>query len=94
MLVASVMSDSLQPARLLCQCNSLGKNTGVGCHFLLQGIFLIQGSNPGLLHCRQILYSRSHQPVGEWVLKVGPEIKQSQLKEIFSQDLMEEEGFR
>ena len=31
------------------------KNTGVGCHFLLQGIFLIQGSNPGLLHCRQIL---------------------------------------
>ena len=33
-----------------------GKNTGVGCHFLLQGIFLTQGSNPGLLHCRQILY--------------------------------------
>ena len=33
----------------------LGKNTGVGCHFLLQGIFLIQGLNPSLLHCRQIL---------------------------------------
>ena len=33
----------------------------VGCHFLLQGIFPIQGSNPGLLHCRQILYSLSHQ---------------------------------
>ena len=35
------------------------KNTGVGCHFLLQGIFLTQGSNlrlPCLLHCRQILY--------------------------------------
>ena len=31
-----------------------------GCHFLLQGIFLIQGSNPGLLHCRQILYYLSH----------------------------------
>ena len=36
-------------------------NTGVGCHSLLQGIFLIQGSDPGLLHCRQILYSLSHQ---------------------------------
>ena len=32
--------------------NSPGKNTGVGCHFLLQGIFLTQGSNPGLPHCR------------------------------------------
>ena len=32
------------------------KNTGVGCHFLLQGLFPIQGSNPRLLHCRWILY--------------------------------------
>ena len=32
-----------------------GKNTGVGCH-ILQGIFPTQGLNPGLLHCRQILY--------------------------------------
>ena len=32
-----------------------GKSTGVGCHFLLQGIFLTQGSNSGLLHCRQTL---------------------------------------
>ena len=32
--------------------DSLGKNTGVGCHAFLQGIFLIQESNPGLLHCR------------------------------------------
>ena len=47
--------------RLLCPWNSLGKNTGVGCHFLLQGNFLIQGSNPGLLHYRQILYCLSHQ---------------------------------
>ena len=38
-----------------------GKNTGVGCHFLLQGIFPTQGSNPGLLHCRQRLYLLSHQ---------------------------------
>ena len=36
--------------------DSPGKNTGVGCHFLLQGIFLTQGSNPHLLHCRWILY--------------------------------------
>jgi len=34
----------------------LGKNTGVGCHALLQGIFPTQGSNPGFLHCRWILY--------------------------------------
>ena len=33
----------------------------VGCHFLLQGIFLTQGSNLGLPHCRQILYHLSHQ---------------------------------
>jgi len=41
--------------------NSPGQNTGVGSHFLLQGIFPTQGSNPGLLHCRQILYQLSHQ---------------------------------
>ena len=35
--------------------NSRGKNTGVGCHVLLQGIFQIQGLNPGLPHCRRIL---------------------------------------
>ena len=42
--------------QVLCPWDSPGKNTGVGCHFLLQGIFPTQGSNPGLLHCRQILY--------------------------------------
>ena len=36
--------------RLLCQGDFPGKNTGVGCHFLLQGIFLTQGLNPHLLH--------------------------------------------
>ena len=41
--------------------NSPGKNTGEDCHFLLQGIFPTQGWNPGLLHCRQILYPLSHQ---------------------------------
>ena len=47
--------------RLHCPWDSPGKNTGVGCHFLLQGIFPIQGSNPSLLHCRQILHHLSHQ---------------------------------
>ena len=46
---------------LLCPWNSLGKNTGVGRHSPLQGIFLIQGSNSGLLHCRQTLHRLSHQ---------------------------------
>ena len=41
--------------------DSPDKNTGVGCHALLQGIFPILGSNPDLLHCRQILYQLSHQ---------------------------------
>ena len=41
--------------------DSPGKNTRVGCHSLLQGIFPTQESNPGLLHCRQILYQLSHQ---------------------------------
>ena len=45
----------------LCPWNSPGKNTGVDCHSLLQGIFLTQGSIPGLLHCRQFLYHLSHQ---------------------------------
>ena len=50
----SVMSDSLQPhglspAKLLSPWNFLSKNTGVGCHFLLQGFFLTPGSNPCLL---------------------------------------------
>ena len=62
----SVVSDSLrshrlQLFRLLCPRNSPGKNTGVGCHFLLQGIFLTQGSSLDLLLCRQIFYHQSHQ---------------------------------
>ena len=51
----SVVSNSLQPyglqpTRLLCPWDSPGKNTGVGCHALLQGIFPIQGLNPSILH--------------------------------------------
>ena len=41
--------------------DSPGKNTRVGCHFLLQGLFPTQGSNPGLPHFRRILYHLSHQ---------------------------------
>ena len=54
------MSDSCDHMDYNLPCSSvhgiLGKNTGVGCHFLLQGIFLTQESNPGLPHCRQIFY--------------------------------------
>ena len=62
----SVMSDSLQPhgmqpSRLLCPWESPGQNTGVGCHGLLQGIFLTQRLKPPLLHCREILYHLSRQ---------------------------------
>ena len=46
----SLQLPGLQPTRLLCPRDFPGKNTGVGFHFLLQGIFLTQGSNPHLLH--------------------------------------------
>ena len=41
--------------------DSPGKNTGVGCHLLLQEILPTQGLNPGLPHCRQTLYPLSHE---------------------------------
>ena len=54
--------------------NSPGKNTGVGCHFLLQGIFPTQGLNLGLLHCKQTLYHlchhRSHRTLHMEILKI------------------------
>ena len=56
----SVVSNSLRPHGLYSPWNSPGQNTGVGGHFLLQWIFQTQGLNPGLLHCRQILYLLSH----------------------------------
>ena len=59
--VAQVMSDSLRPRGLHGPWNSLGQNTGMGNLSLLQGIFPPQGSNPGLPHCRRILYQLSHQ---------------------------------
>ena len=54
--------------------NSLGQNTGVGSSSLLQGIFPTQESNPGLLHCRQILYQLSKQG--------SPRIKEANLLKI------------
>ena len=64
----SVMSNSLQPhglwpARLLCPWDSPSKNTGVDCYSFLQRNFPNQGSNPGLLHCRQVLYHLSYREV-------------------------------
>ena len=68
--VAQSCLDSAMPWTVACQAplsmKSPGKYTGVDCRALLQGIFLIQGSNLGLLHCRQILYHLSHQ--GRWSL--------------------------
>ena len=61
-----VVSDSLRPhglwpISLLHPWDFPGKSAGVDCHFLLQGIFPSQESNPGLLHCGQMLYHLSHQ---------------------------------
>ena len=57
----SVTSNSLEPHELrltrpLCPWNSPSKNPGVSCYSLFQGMFPTQGLNPGLLHCRRILY--------------------------------------
>ena len=79
----SVMSDSLQPhglqpARLLCPWDSPNKNSGVDCHSLLQRIFLTQGSNPGLLHCRQILYHLSYRedlPIITAASQIAPKLE-------------------
>ena len=55
------MSTSLQPHGLYSACNSPGQNTGVGSLSLLQWVFPTQVLNPGLLHCRRILYQLSHK---------------------------------
>ena len=60
----SVMPDSLFAtlwlSRFFHPWNSPSRNTGVGCHSFLHGVFPTHGLNPGLLYCRQILYSLSH----------------------------------
>ena len=61
----------LSPTRFLCSWGCPGKNIGVCCHALLQGIFPTQGSNLGVRQCRQILHRLSHQ---------GSSIKDSWIK--------------
>ena len=66
----SVMSNSLRPCGLYSPWNSPGQNTAVGSLSLLQGIFPTQGSNPGLPHCRLILYQLNHKGnprILEWI---------------------------
>ena len=66
----SVMSNSLWPHRSYSPWNSPGQNTGMASHSLLQRIFPTQGSNPGLPHCRRILYHLSNwgsPRILEWV---------------------------
>ena len=62
----SVVSDSLWPHGLYSPWNSPGQNTGVGSLSLLQEFFPMQGSNPGLPHCRRILYQLSHREAQEY----------------------------
>ena len=83
-LYNSLQPYELQPARLLCPWDSPGKNTGVGCHALLQGIFATQGSNLDFPHWRLIPYRVSQQEsykrkgreqrIWLWVLSGGEKI--------------------
>ena len=70
------MSDSLQPHELYSPWNSPGQSPRVGGLFLLQGIFPTQGLNPGLWHCRQILYQLSHKgspiSIQKYLLSIYP----------------------
>ena len=63
----SLRPHGLQPHRLLCPWDFPGKSIGVGCHFLLQGIFPTQGLNPGLPHCRQTLRNSVRQVVMKFI---------------------------
>ena len=63
------MSPQTVPHQDPLSMDSSAKNTGVGCDSLLQGNFPTQGLNPGLLHCRQILYYLSHQGSPSHALK-------------------------
>ena len=74
--------------------DSPGKNTGVVCHSLLQGIFPTQGSNLGLPHCRQILYWLSHLEKRPKQLhhffkeKIGPVLRTAQLESDQKQNML------
>ena len=73
MKVKVAQSDSCDT--MDCPWDSPGQNTGVGSLSLLQGIFPTEGSNPGLPHCRWILYQLSHKGsprILEWVAYPSP----------------------
>ena len=84
-LFATPWTRPQEPTRFLCPWDFPGKNTGVGCHFLLQEIFPTQGLNLGLPHCRQTLYRLSYQgsimvrglqmgeAIRKWIRKWGKE---------------------
>ena len=85
----SVVSDSLgthglQPARLLCPREFLGKDTGMGCHYLLQGIFPTQGSNLRLLHWQvdslPLSHPASHELDGRCLLAICLVIRENQIR--------------
>ena len=67
----ALVSGSLRPHGLYSPWNSPGQNTGVGSLSLLQGIFPIQGWNPGLLHCRHSVYQLNHKGSPQWLYLVG-----------------------
>ena len=65
--LVALSSHGLQPARLLCPWDFPGKDAGVGCHSLLQGLFLTQGLNLRPLHCRRTLCPLSHQELAPFL---------------------------
>ena len=89
-LCLTLQSYGQKPARLLCTWDSPGKNTGVSCHFLLQGTFLTQGSNPGLPHCRQFSWPSEPQGKEVWVKNFPVFIPLSNLGPIWDVGLMED----
>ena len=80
------MTPWLQPTSFLCPWNFPGKNTRVGYHFLLLGIFLAQGSNPCLLHCKW----NSSFP-GGWVIKNPPAVQEFWVWSLGPEDSLEKE---
>ena len=83
--IASDMSNSLQsyglePTRLLCSWDSPGKNTGVGCHALLQGIFPTHGLNLGLLHCRILYHWATREAPKSSFGNLNPTLPESNIK--------------
>ena len=59
--LSPTLCDPINCSRPGSSVHGISQSRIVGCRFLLQGIFLTQGSNPGLLHCRKVLYHLSHQ---------------------------------